>query len=85
MNGWMLRACFWLLAAVILSMLVLTEATVFGCLYMVLSGRSEIGACAKAGITDQIREIMSEVLTAVLALLLATRGPPPSPPRSDES
>jgi hypothetical protein len=43
----------------------------------VVAGRSMIGACVEAGIITQIREVFSEALTAVLALLLASRNRPP--------
>lgn len=59
--------------------------TVFGvaaCGWMVMSGRAPIGACNAAGLIGAMREVLSEALTAVLALLLAARGPgPPLPPR----
>jgi Flp pilus assembly pilin Flp len=79
----MLRAAFWLLAAVVAVELIATLTALIGCAWLILILRAEpIGACAKIG--DQVREIWSEVLSAILALLLAARngngGSPPSPP-----
>lgn len=71
-----LRWSFLLLAALVLVQLAETLIAVAACTYMVVVGRSTIGACVDAGIIQQIREIFTETLTAVLALLLAGRKPP---------
>jgi hypothetical protein len=70
----MQRACFLLLAAVMIIMMGETLLAVVGCGYMVLAGRAEPGVCIQAGIVGQAREVLSEALTAVLALLLAARN-----------
>jgi hypothetical protein len=76
----MLRAAFWLLAAVVAVELLATLAALCGCVWLILVLRAEpLGACAKVG--DQIREVWAEVLAAILALLLASKnGSQPPPP-----
>lgn len=68
----LLRAAFLLLAAVILVELTATMLGLFGCFWLILSGRYQLGACSNA--TAIIREVWSEMLAAVLALLLAGKG-----------
>lgn len=75
----MQRACFMLIALLVIGAVVVLIVAAAGCTYMVLSGRSEPGTCIKVGITAQLREMFAEVLTAVLALLLAARSGPPPP------
>jgi hypothetical protein len=70
-----LRAAFLLLATVILAEMALTLFGAAGCFWLVLSGRDPIGSCATA--STLAREIFAELLTAILALLLAGRPPPP--------
>jgi hypothetical protein len=76
----MLRAAFWLLAAVVAVELLSTLVALGGCAWLILITRVEpLGACAKVG--DQIREVWAEVLAAILALLLASKnGNGPKPP-----
>jgi predicted anti-sigma-YlaC factor YlaD len=76
----MLRAVFWLLACVIMFEMALTLFAGVGCFWLILIGRYEMGACSN--VSTQVREIFAELLAAVLALLLASRGsrPPPDPP-----
>jgi hypothetical protein len=76
----MLRAAFWLLAVVVMTELTVTLVAIGSCVWViVINGRQQFGACENIG--AQMREIWSEVLAAILALLLAARGPsPPSPP-----
>jgi hypothetical protein len=71
----MLRACFLLLAAVILIEVFTAISGGLVCVYLNFLTVREIGSCQFAA--SQIRDIFSEVLTAVLALLLAARGPRP--------
>lgn len=71
----MLRACFFLLAIIIVSQVATTLAGGATCFYLFLMGMSEPGACA--AFTSQVREIWAEALAVVLALLLAARGPDP--------
>ena len=74
----LLRACFLLLAVVILSQVATVMAGAASCFYMFLIGTAQIGACA--GFSQAMREMWSEMLAAILALLLAERGPPSEPP-----
>jgi len=73
----MLRAAFWLLAMVIICETALTAVAGIGCFWMILDGRLPIGSCSTVGAT--IREVWAEMLAAILALLLASRNPPPDP------
>jgi hypothetical protein len=69
----MLRACFLLLAIVVLVIMSETLAVMAGCFWLiVIESREPLGACANQG--AMIRDILSEVLTAVLALIAASRG-----------
>jgi hypothetical protein len=78
----MLRACFWLLAVIILVMVGESVLALATCGYMVLTGQQKMGACVEAGVVGHAREIMELSLTTVLALLLAARknGDGPKPP-----
>jgi hypothetical protein len=73
----MLRACFWLMAVIILVMVGAAGSAAIGCGYLVLTGQQKLGACLDAGVTGQAREVLELSLTTVLALLLAARGPRP--------
>lgn len=73
-----LRAAFLLIALVVLTELALTLAGISGCMWLILSGRYEIGVCQQA--TGQAREVFGELMTGILALLLAARSPPPKDP-----
>ena len=81
----MLRACFWLLAVILIIQLFDTTMGALTCFYLFIIGQAEIGACG--GFFTQTREVWAEVLAAVLALLLAARNggssPPPPPPMID--
>lgn len=72
-----LRWSFLLLAVLLAVQIIETMLGVLVCGYMVVAGRSMIGACVEAGVVTQIREVFSEALTAVMALLLASRTRPP--------
>lgn len=75
----MFRACFFLLAVVILLEVAATIFGGFACWWLNLQTVREIGACLP--IVQLIREEWAQVLSAILALLLAARtGPPPTPP-----
>lgn len=67
----MLRACFFLLAIVLLTEVGLAVFAGAGCFWLILTHRAELGACRDT--TTAIREVFSEILAAVLALLLAAR------------
>lgn len=72
----LIRAAFYLLAAVIMVVMVETLVVLLGCSWLiVVLQKDPIGSCAEVG--TQIREVISEMVTAILALLVATRGPPP--------
>lgn len=72
----LLQACFYLLAIVVLIMMVETLVALAGCVWIVAVDHKEpLGACQSMGAL--IRDIFSELLTAILALLLAARNPPP--------
>ena len=74
----LLRACFLLLAVVILAQVATVMAGAASCFYMFLIGTAQLGACSS--FSEAMREMWSEILAAILALLLAARGPPPEPP-----
>jgi hypothetical protein len=65
----LLRAAFLLLAAVIAVELTATLLGLGGCVWLVMTGKYQLGACSD--VTAQIREVWAEMLAAVLALLLA--------------
>ena len=71
----MLRACFILLAIVIVSQLLTIVGGAATCYFLFITDRSQPGACSS--FTGQSREMWAEVLAAILALLVASRGPPP--------
>lgn len=71
----MLRACFILLAVVVISQVLAILGGAATCYFLLITNSSEPGACS--GFAGQAREMWAEVLAAVLALLVASRGPPP--------
>jgi len=73
----MLRACFLLLALVIVTQLLSILGGAATCFFLFIVGRAEVGACSS--FTGQAREMWAEVLAAILALLLAAREPPKPP------
>jgi len=77
----MLRAAFYLLAAIIGIEVLLTSTAGMACFWLIVSGQYKIGACSDMG--DRIKEQWSEIVSAVLALLLAARSPPRPPPSSE--
>jgi hypothetical protein len=72
-----LRAAFWLLALITVAQVVATLAGSATCYWLFVIGKAEIGQCQ--GFAQLAREIWSEALAAILALLLAARGEPPPP------
>lgn len=71
----MLRACFLLLAFIVVTEMVASVLGGIGCAYFnFISNDPHPGACA--AVTDQIRQQWSDLLAAILALLLAARKPP---------
>jgi hypothetical protein len=77
----MLRACFWLLAVLLMTEILMTVFGGISCWWFNATGAREIGACLP--IVAQIREQWAESLAAILALLLAARSDPP-PPNEEE-
>jgi hypothetical protein len=81
----MLRAAFWMLAAIVAVELLSTMFALAACGWMLLTKAWPLGSCADLG--PQIREVWSEALAAILALLLAARGngngPKPPPGGTD--
>ena len=63
---------------VILAEVLFSILGALGCFWINMVGRAEIGACLP--VATVVREIFAELLTAILALLLAGRVPPPPPP-----
>lgn len=78
-----LRAAFWLLAVLVIVTMGLIALVVTGCVVGTLTGRFAAGTCNQIGIGALIRDYWSEILTTILALLVAGR-PPPSPPAAPE-
>ena len=72
----MQRACFWLLAVILLTLTAEQATAVFGCIVGVMIKIIPLGSCTQAGIIQQAREVGELALTTVLALLLAARNPP---------
>lgn len=72
------RACFLLLAVVVCIAMGETMVAVVGCVWNYVA-RSDLpqpdGACGNLG--NNVREIMTELLTAILALIAASRPLPP--------
>ena len=80
----LLRACFLLVAVVVLIMMLETLLAAMGCIWLVAIQHAEpLGSCAALG--GEIREIMSELLTAILALIASSRGGRPPDDRSGEA
>jgi hypothetical protein len=73
----MLRAAFWLLAIIVCVQLINTLIAVVTCMDLLIVGIAKMGECSNVG--GQAKEVWSEALAAVLALLLAARenGKPP--------
>jgi hypothetical protein len=78
----MLRACFFLLAFITLAQITATLAGSATCFYLFIIGRAELGSCTSFG--QLAREIWAEALAAILALLLASHGEPPTKPPADK-
>lgn len=74
-----LRAVFWLLATVVGITMFVIAAGLLACTWNAFIGTHEVGTCIKAGVADELHNVWTEMLTAVLALLAAGRGgSPPS-------
>ena len=71
-SGWMLRACFYLLAIVILTEMLSTIGGLLTCYYLLIASLAKTGDCTNLG--QQVKELWSEVLAGILALLLAAKN-----------
>jgi hypothetical protein len=71
---WIVRAVVLLFAAVMLSQAIWVSLAAFACTWLVVRGQTPLGTCAD--LTTRAREMYSEMLTGILALLLATRADP---------
>jgi len=79
----LIRACFLLLATVVLIMMFETLLAMCGCVWVVAVLHGEpLGSCESLG--AQIRDIMSELLTAILALIASSRGGGRPPTDTDQ-
>jgi hypothetical protein len=76
----MLRGAFWLLATIVGVELMITVLGMGTCAWLLVEGQERLGGCSNLG--QQIKEVWSEALAAILALLLAARDGkvPPDPP-----
>lgn len=72
----LLRAGFLLIATVALIAMLETLLAVAGCVWLIAVTQTQpVGGCGQ--LQGTLREIMSELLTAILALIAASRGSPP--------
>lgn len=72
----LIRAAFYLLAIVIIVVMLETLLILLGCSWLiVIQQREPLGACSQTA--TQVREVISEMITAILALIVAGRPPPP--------
>lgn len=76
----LIRAVFWLLAVVVVLTMVMIMFAAGTCTMAVFLGWHEPGTCLKAGIGQELHDLWSEILTAILALLAARPHPPPGGP-----
>ncbi len=77
-----LRACFYLFGVVVLLEAAWATVGGIGCLMLIMNGTIAIGSCAE--VAQRAREIFSEMLAGILALLLAARPPSDKPPRQED-
>lgn len=80
-----LRAVFWLLATVVIITMLLVATGIMTCTFLVFIGQHKPGTCIEAGIAEELHNVWTEMLTAILALLAAGRGgsPPSNGDRHD--
>ena len=74
-----LKWAFVMMAALVIVMMVEILGAGVMCAWQVTTGRAELGACIRAGITDQVREIWELALTTMMALIAIGRNNPPPP------
>ena len=77
-----LRACFYLFGVVVLLEAAWATVGGIGCLMLIMNGTIAIGSCAE--VAQRAREIFSEMLAGILALLLAARPPNDKPPGQED-
>lgn len=77
----LLRACYWLVAAIVVTVLFMMLIGLGGCIIGVAVGRLPPGHCSDSGLGQMLHDWWSELLTLILALLVAR--PPPTPPPDD--
>lgn len=75
---------FWLLAIVIVVTLSMIAFAAFSCTISVFLQWQKPGTCIETGIADELHNLWSEMLTAILALLVARPPPPPGPKNDDD-
>lgn len=70
------RLALYLVAVIVLMYVTASMAVVAGCEYLILFKDQPVGICAEP--TRNIREMLTEIIAAILALVVASRpGPPP--------
>jgi hypothetical protein len=80
----LLKACFWLLAAVIGAVMLVGLSGTLGCMIGVMIGTFPVGHCAETGVVQTFHDWWAEILAAVFALLAARNNRPPPPPPETE-
>ena len=78
-----LKACFWLLSAIVIAVMSMLFVTMMGCVYGVGMKVIEPGTCTKSGLLETIHSWWQELLTAILALIIAGTGGKPPPPTDE--
>jgi hypothetical protein len=73
----LLQACFYLLAVVIFIAMIETMFTIASCMWMITVQQRAIDACGNVG--QNVRELITEAITGILALLVAQRSGPHEP------
>jgi cytochrome c oxidase assembly factor CtaG len=67
------KACFLLLATVMLVTMLETLLAVLGCLWLIVVQQTQpVGGCIN--ISAIVRDLLTEMLTAILALIVAARS-----------
>jgi len=77
-----LRACFYLFGLVITLEAIWATIGGVSCIMLIMSGTLPVGSCIE--IAQRAREIFSELLAGILALLLASRPPSNRPPGQED-
>lgn len=69
-----LRLALYLIAIIVLMYVIASMVVVGACQYLVLMKDAPVGVCAEP--TRNIREMLTEIIAAILALVVASRPPP---------